>query len=165
MTNLVYRSIGTPITFCESGGDAAITLLNLAAGAGRYSDRYDWGASDKSVYHLWQAKMQFESAPVAGEQVEIWLFESDGTLADAGIGTADAAMTAAMKYNAKLLGAVIAQTTGTATDFIASGVCEIWQRYTSVGVWNASAADNLRNSANVNKVILTPLAYNIQDGV
>jgi hypothetical protein len=109
--------------------------------------------------------MQFESAPVAGEQVEIWLFESDGTLADAGIGTADAAMTAAMKYNAKLLGAVIAQTTGTATDFIASGVCEIWQRYTSVGVWNASAADNLRNSANVNKVILTPLAYNIQDGV
>lgn len=161
-TNLIYRDIGTPITFCESGGDVVITLLNLAAGAGRVSARYDRGAGDKPVYHLWQGKFQFESAPVVGEAVEIYLFESDGTLADGVVGTADAALTAGMKSNGKLLGVVLAQTTDTATDFVASGVCEIWQRYYSIGVWNASAADPLENTANVNKVIITPLAWDIQ---
>lgn len=161
-TNLVYRDIGTAVTFCESGGDVAITLLNLAAGAGRLSARYDRGAGDKPVLHMWQGKFQFESAPVVGETVEIYLFESDGTLADGGVGTSDAALTAGQKLNGKLLGVVLAQTTDTATDFIASGVCEIWQRYYSVGVWNASAADPLENTANVNKVIITPLAFDVQ---
>lgn len=162
-TNLVYRHIGTPITFCETGGDVAITLLNLAAGAGRVSVRYDRGAGDKSVLHLWQGKFQFETAAIVGEGVEIWLFESDGTLADGVIGAIDAELTAGMKYNGKLIGTVYAQTTGTATDFVASGICEIWQQYYSIGVWNGSTGDNLENTANVNKVIITPLAMDIQE--
>lgn len=161
-TQLIYRDIGTAVTFTDSGGDVAITLANLGFGAGRLSARYDRGAGDKPVLHLWQGKFQFESAPVVGEVVEVWLFESDGTLADGGVGTADAALTAGQKSNGKLLGVVLAQTTDTTTDFIASGVCEIWQRYYSIGVWNSSVGDNLENTATNNKVIITPLAYDVQ---
>jgi hypothetical protein len=67
-----------------------------------------------------------------------------------------------MKSNGKLLGVVQVQTTDTATDFVASGICEIWQRYYSIGVWNASAGDNLENTANANVVKITPLAWDVQ---
>ncbi len=161
-TNLVYRDIGTPITFCESGGDVVITLLNLGFGAGRVSARYDRGAGDKPVYHEWQAVIQFETAPIIGEAVEIWLFESDGTYVDGNVGAVGAALLAGNKANGKMIGVCLAETVGTATNNVASGVCEIWQRYYSIGVWNASAGDNLENTANASRVIITPMAMDVQ---
>jgi len=158
----VYAARETSIVFKDSGGDAQITLANLGYGAGRLSARYDRGTGAKPLRHIVQAIVQFESAPAVGETVEIWLFESDGTYADANVGATDAALTSVQRYNGKFVGAVVVPTTDTATNFIASFIVNIHQRYFSVGVWNASAGDNLKNTANANMVIVTPCPDDIQ---
>ena len=162
MANKVYRAVETALTFKDSGGDAVITLQNLGKGAGRISAVYDRGAGSKPRLYKWRAVVQFETAPVVGEQVEIMLSESDGTLADGVVGAADAALTSGQKLNLQTIGIVRAQTTDTATNFIASGMCLINDRYFSVGVWNGSAGDNLEDTANVSQVVFTPMPDEIQ---
>jgi hypothetical protein len=125
------------------------------------SDVWDRGAGDKPYLYLWQGKFQFETAPVVGEAVEIWLYESDGTLVDGVVGATDAALTAGPKANGHYIGCVLVQHTTADQDHIASGVCEIWQRYVSVGVWNATA-DNLAAHNDVSQVLLTPMAHDVQ---
>lgn len=163
MPNKIYRAIETSVVFRDSGGDAVITLQNLAFGAGRVSARYDRGAGSLAKLHKVQAVIQFETAPALGEAVEIYLFESDGTYVDGNIGTADAALTSDKRRNGKHVGSVIVDTVATATDIIASwDDVPISQRYYSVGVWNASAGDNLENTANACRIIVTPMPFEIQ---
>lgn len=162
MASAIYRGIGTPLSFRDSGGDAVLTLQNLGFGAGRVSARYDRGAGSKPRIYAWRAVMQFETAPVVGEIVEIYIFESDGTYADGTVGTADAALTSVKRANGRLIGIVVVETTSTATDIVAGGMCMINEQYFSVGVWNASAGDNLENTANASRVILTPVYDEIQ---
>lgn len=165
MTQKIYGAIETAIAFKDSGGDAVITLQNLAFGAGRLSARVDRGAGSKPRLYKWRAVMQWETAPVVGEYAEIYLAESDGTTADANVGTADAALTSGQVLNLPALGIVKAQTTDTATSFVRSGYCLISERYFSVGVWNYSAADNLENTANACSITLTPVPDEIQNDV
>jgi hypothetical protein len=162
MANLIYRAIETPLSFRDSGGDAVITLKNLGFGAGRVSARYDRGADSRARLFHWRAVIQYETAPVIGELAEIYLFESDGTYEDGKVGTADAALGTEARANGKLVGVVRVQSTSTATDNIASGMCIINERYVSVGVWNASAGDNLEDTTNACRVILTPVPDEIQ---
>ncbi len=162
MANLIYTASQTAITFKESGGDAVITLINLGFGAGRISAQYDRGAGSKPMRYSWKAKLQFETAAAVGELVEIYLSQSDGTVEDGTVGTADAALTTDKRRNLDLIGVVVADTTSTATNIVASGICYIWQRYFSVGVWNASAGDNLENTANANYITFTAIPDEVQ---
>jgi len=57
---------------------------------------------------------------------------------------------------------VVVDTISVTTNIIASGMCYINSRYVSVGVWNASAGDNLENTATANRIILTPIPDEIQ---
>lgn len=158
----IYRAVETTLSFRDSGGDATFTLQNLAFGAGRVSARYDRGAGSLSRFYMWRAVVQFETAPALGEVVEIYTFESDGTYADGSIGTSDAALTSDKRRNGKLIGVINVDTTSVSTDIVASGMCLINERYFSVGVWNASAGDNLKNTANTSRVNLTPVPDEIQ---
>jgi len=162
MANLVYRAIETPIVFRDSGGDVVITLQNLGFGVGRVSARYDRGAGSKARWYEWRAVVQFESAAALGEVVELYLFPSDGTYMDGVLGTADAALGTDKRRDGQWIGNVVADTVSTATDIIASGQCYINSRYVSVGVWNASAGDNLENTANASRIILTPVPDELQ---
>jgi hypothetical protein len=163
MANKIYRATETPIVFCESGGDVVITLINLAFGVGRVSAQYDRGTGSKAQLHEITGVFQFETAPAVGEAVEIYLFESDGTYQDGTVGTSDAALTTDKRRNGMFIGAVIADTTSTATDIVARFKdVPITSRYYSIGVWNASAGDNLENTANASRVIVTPMPPEIQ---
>lgn len=162
MANKIYAAPETAITFQDSGGTVVLSLQNLAFGAGRISARRDRGAGSQPVVYEWRAVIQFETAPALDEVVEIYLSTSDGTYADGTIGTADAALTSDKRKNLKLLGLVRADTTSVTTDIVASGIVEIYSRYFSIGVWNGSAADNLENTANASKIILTPYPPEIQ---
>lgn len=157
MPSQVYRAIGTTLSFRDYGGDAFLTLQNLGFGAGRVSARYDRGAGSLPRLYEWRGVFQFESAPIVGELVEIYLFESDGTYADGTVGWTDAALASNKRKNGKLIGLVVVDTTSTGTDIVASGLCLINTRYFSVGVWNGSAGDNLKNTANASRVNLTPM--------
>lgn len=163
MPNKIYRATEAPITFRDSSGDVAMTLQNLAFGAGRVSAQYDRGAGSKAKLHEVIGVFQFETAPAIGEAVEIYLFQSDGTYIDGNVGSSDAALSSDKRRNGLLIGAVIVDTTSTATDIIARFAdVPITSRYYSIGVWNASAGDNLENTANASRVIVTPNPDEVQ---
>ena len=162
MPNKVYRAVESAVVFCESGGTEPFTLINLAAGAGRVSDQYDRGAGSLAQLHEITAVFQMETAGVVGEAIEVYLFESDGTYQDGTVGTSDAALTADKRRNGMFVGAVIVDTTSTATNIVARFKdVPITSRYYSVGVWNATA-DNLENTANASRIIVTPMPPELQ---
>lgn len=162
MANKVYIAPETAITFQDSGGTVVLAMQNLAFGVGRISAQRDRGAGSLPGRHRWQAKIQFDTAPILNEVVEIYLAQSDGTYVDGTLGTADAALIAAKKVNLKLIGRVIVDTVSTGVDIVARGVFMIYDRYYSIGVWNASAGDNLKNTANANSITITPFPDEIQ---
>jgi hypothetical protein len=163
MPNKIYRAVETAITFRDSSGDVVLSLQNLGFGAGRVSARYDRGADSRAELHEVTGVFQFETAPALGEAVEIYLFQSDGTYMDGTLGTSDAALSSDKRRNGILIGAVAADTTSTATDIIGRFQnVPITSRYYSIGVWNASAGDNLENTANASRVIVTPMPPEIQ---
>lgn len=162
MANLIYRAVEATTTFRDSSGDAVLTLQNLAFGAGRVSARFDRGAGSKPRVYQWRGVFQFATAPIVGELIELYLFESDGTYMNGTLGTSDAALSSDKRRNGLYIGSVVVDTTSTNTDIINSGLCLIHDRYYSVGVWNGSAGDNLRNSANTSRVIMTPYPDEVQ---
>src|SRR3990167_5077663 len=122
MANKVYVAPETALSLRDSGGDAVLTLNNLAFGVGRISAQVDRGAGSKPRLYKWRGIFQFETAAVVGEIVEIYLAEATtATDIDGVVGQSDAAMTAVQKSNLKLMGVVLVQSTSTATDFVASG--------------------------------------------
>jgi hypothetical protein len=162
LANNIYFVKGTPITFKDSGGTAVITLSNLGFGAGRVSAQYDKGADPLPAYYLWQGIFQYATAPQVAEVVEVYAFPSDGTFVDGTVGTADAALTTEKRRNGLWIGNVVVDMTSTNTDTVKSNKIELPWRYFSIGVWNASSADNLRNSANTSQIILTPYYAQLQ---
>lgn len=162
MANKIYRAIESAIRFKDTDATYTLALKNLAYAAGRISDRVDRGAGSLPQDYRWKAVIQWETAPVVGEYAEIYVSESDGTNEDGNVGTTDAALTSGQKSNLRLIGVVKAQTTDVATDFIASGVFTIDERYFSIGVWNASAGDNLENTDDASWVEVTPIPPEIQ---
>ena len=163
MANKVYRASETPVVFRDSGGDVAMGLQNLGFGAGRVSAQKDRGSGSVAQLHEVIGVFQFESAPIVGEVIEIYLFQSDGTYMDGTLGTSDAAMSSDKRRNGMLIGTVIVDTTSTGTDIVGRFQnVPISSRYYSMGAWNASAGDNLKNTANTSRIIVTPMPPEIQ---
>jgi len=157
MANKIYYSPETVIAFKASGGDVVLTLTNLGYGAGRISAVWDRGAGALPAEFRWRAVMQWEDNPAATDYAEIVLATGDGTLHDGTLGAGDGAMTAAQKSNADVIGSVKAEAATGSTNRISSGSVLITDRYVSMGVWNGSATKNLKNTANVSYIILTPV--------
>lgn len=163
MANKLYRAVEAAITFRDSGGDVVITLQNLAATTGgRVSAQKDRGAGSVAMMHEVIGIFQFETAPAVGETVDLYLYQSDGTYVDGTVGTADAALTADKLRNGFFIGSVVVDTTSTGTDVIGRFMnVPITSRYYSVGVAN-KVADNLKNTANASRIIVTPMPPEIQ---
>jgi hypothetical protein len=162
MANKIYRAIETAIRFKDTDATYTLTLNNLAASTGgRISDRVDRGAGSLPREYRWKAVIQFETAPVVGEYVEIYLSQSDGTNEDGNVGTSDAALTAAVVANLDLIGIVKVQTTDAASDMIASGSFMIDERYFSIGVINKTV-DNLKATNDLSWVEVTPMPCEVQ---
>jgi len=164
MAHLIYRAQETAIQFSDTDGDYAITLANLATGAGRISTRVDRGAGSKPMRYKWRASFQFQATPAVGltGQVDMLLCESDGTYADANLGTTDSAIgTWYVASNLQTIGQVRVQSATANLSFVSSGICWIVERYFQVGVWNYSTA--LRNLSNTNRIIVIPMPDEVQN--
>ncbi len=163
MPNKIYQQEETVITWTDSTGTLAMTLQNLAANSGRIGARRDWGAAPRSFLFAWRAIVAgFATAPAVGDSVNIYLARSDGTLPDANVGTADAALgsvedLAQMFY----LGSIRIRSTSTTDDHVTGGRVILPERYCSP-VWYVSSADNLENTANVHKFLMWPIPPEIQ---
>lgn len=156
MATKIYVARETATVWDDSAGDLVLTFNNLAAAAVRIGARKDFGAGSTAEFYEWRCTVQFETAPVVGETVNLFLSTSDGTQPDGEMGAADAAGTVNATKNCNFIGAVVVTSTDAAHDMTASGVCRIDTRYVSPVVENATA-DNLKATANTSEFTLTPI--------
>ena len=162
MGNELYLVRGTPVVWSDTAGDLVMTLNNLAAGAGRVGARKDWGAGAQPDEYAWRLTVQFETAPVVGETVNVFLSTSDGAEEDGQIGVADGALSAEDKLkNLMFIGNLIVDVATVDIDFTASGVCRIPTRYCCPVIFNDSA-DNLQATNDTGEFTLTPMYYQTQ---
>ena len=162
MANKVYVVRETPIVWSDTAGDLAMTLNNLAADAGRVGAQKDFGAGSTSEWYEWRLTVQFETAPVVGEAVDIYLSTSDGTEEDGQEGEANAALgsTNSLK-NMHFIGSMVVTSTDAAHDMTASGICRIAARYASPVIHN-NTADNLKATNDTGEFTLTPIPPEVQ---
>lgn len=162
MANKVYVARETATVWSDSGADLVITLNNLAAGAGRVGAQKDFGAGSTAEWYEWRLTVQFDTAPVVNESVDVYLSTSDGTEEDGQEGAADAALgsTDSLK-NMHYIGSLIVTSTDADHDMTVSGICRITTRYVSPVIHN-NTADNLQATANTGEFTLTPIPPEVQ---
>lgn len=163
MTHKIYRALESTIQFTDSTGDYTLALSGLPANSGRNSVGVDRGVGSLPYRYKWRAVIQWNVTPVAGDLVDIYLIESDGTYVDGVVDlSVGGTFTDGQSLNIQHLGTVSAQSAVAATDFIASGVCKIFDRYFGMGVFNRSSRD-LNTVSNTSRVLVTPIPDEIQD--
>ena len=161
MASKVYVARETAIVWSDSAGDMVITLNNLAAGAVRVGARKDWGAGSTSEWYEWRLTVQFATAPVVGETIDIYLSTSDGTEEDGQLGVADAAGDTNSIKNMHFIGALVVTSTDADHDMTASGICRIATRYVSPCIYNHTT-DNLRATNDTSEFTLTAIPPEVQ---
>ena len=162
MANKVYINEETAKTWTDTGGDYTIDLGSLAADGVRVGAQGDLGAAPRADQYGWKLVIDgFDTAPVVGETVDLYLAFSDGTNVDGDVGELDAAGSTDDLPNLLFLGAASVQTTTAGDNLIISGVCQITQRYVSPVIHN-NTADALLGTADSHKFILTPVPPEVQ---
>jgi len=162
MVNKVYSNAETAITWTDTTGDLAMTLNNLATAAGRQGAVKDFGATAKANRYMWRAWVQFATAPVVDERVNIYLKTSDGTHPDNDDGTGNIAVSAKDKLsNLLFLGSIAVDQATASIEMVASGFVETDARYIMPVFWN-DTADNLKATNNLSGFSLTPVPLEVQ---
>lgn len=167
MTAKAYQIGETDITWLNTGGSELLTLTSLAAGAGRQGALHDFGAmtTARAQDFIWRFFMQFATAPVVGEVIELYWKSSDGTHPDNDDGTGDIAVSAIDKLkNLTLLGAMQVDEASATPEFVASSpdhVIQLPNRHGCPVIWNASA-DAFSGTAAEHGFILTPVPLQAQ---
>ncbi len=157
MPTKIYVARETPIVWSDTAGDLVMTLNNLAAGAGRVGAQKDFGAGSTADEFTWRFTGQFETQPVVGETIDIYLSTSDGTEEDGQVGVADAALSAEDKLkNLVFLGSLVVDVATVDIDFTVSGVCRIPTRYVCPVIFN-NTADNLQATNDTGEFTLTAI--------
>jgi hypothetical protein len=162
MASKVYVAREVTIVWTDTTGDLGLTLNNLAAGVARIGAQKDWGAGSTAEWYEWRLTIQFATAPVIGETVDVYLSTSDGTEEDGQEGIIDAVLggTDSLK-NMHFIGSLVVTSTDADHSMTVSGMCRINTRYVSVVIHN-NTADNLKASNNISKLTLTPSPPEVQ---
>jgi hypothetical protein len=171
MANLVYRNRETTLWFVPATAaqaeDAAFEVHNLATSAGRQSAQHDLGEGAIAGWYEWRAFVQFATAPVVGEQVDIYLKTAGSSAAatthpDNDDGTTEGAVSASDKLkNLKWLGCILVDEAVANIEMVASGFVYIAARALQVVFWN-STADGLTNDVDENGFMLSPVPDEVQ---
>lgn len=162
MPNKIYILPETSHTWTDTSGDDTLDLGGLAADGVRQGDQWDLTASAHSGWFEWRMVIDgFDTAPVVGEKIHIYLAYSDGTNHDGDLGTADAASSTVVLPNLEWIGSATVQTTTAADEIIVSGKVQIFSRYVTPVIHN-DTADALLSTSDSHKFILTPVPPEVQ---
>lgn len=162
MPNKIYVNQESPVTWTDTGGDYTLDLGGLAAGSVRVGARGDLGSAARAKEYTWRFVCDgFDTAPVVGESIKIYLSTSDGTNEDGDVGTADAAGSTAQLPNLHFLGEAVVQTTTAGDNIQCSGTVWLLDRYVSPVIHN-DTADALLSTSDAHKFILTPSPSEVQ---
>ncbi len=171
MSNLIYVNPEATLWFVPAAAsqaeDAIFEVDGLGAGAGVQSAQIDLAVTAHSRLYEWRAFVQFATAPVLGETVDIYL-KTAGSSASATVhpdnddGTGAAAVSAIDKLkNLQYLKSIVVDEAVQDIEMVASGEVRISARAIQVVFWNA-AADALTTDDNENGFMLTPVPDEIQ---
>lgn len=164
MANAIYQKAGTAVQWTDTTGDLAMTLNNLAAGAGRQGAVKSWGAlstARPTSYHF-RLLVQFETTPVVSETVELYWKSGDGTDYDNDDGTGDIALSATNKLkNLKLLGVLQVDEAAADVDMSIEGYFTDLNASGMPVVFN-NTADNLQATNDVSFITITPVYDEVQ---
>lgn len=161
MANKIYTLSETAVVW-SVGGTPDLDLGGLAADAVRVGQQKDFGAASRAFEYDWHFFMDgFDTAPVVGEDVRIYLAFSDGTNVDGDVGTADAGGATVDLPNLLRIGSVVVQTVTAGDNLIASGHVQIFARYVSVVIHN-NTADALLGTADAHTFKLIPSPLEVQ---
>ena len=169
--NLIRVNPDTTIWFVPDAAtqaqDAIFEVDGLGAGAGHQSAQHDFGVAAHSALYEWKAFVQFATAPVLKEVVDIYL-KTAGTDVSATAhpdnddGTGDLAVSAEDKLkNLHYIGSIVVDQATLGIEMVASGIVEIRARAIQVVFWNATA-DALTTDENENGFFLTPVPDEVQ---
>lgn len=162
MANKVYVARETPIVWGDTAGDLVMTLNNLATTVARIGAQKDFGAGSTSEWYEWRLTVQFDTAPVVGETVDVYLSTSDGTEEDGQEGVADANVgdNGSLK-NMQYVGSLTVTTATVDHDMTTSGICRIATRYVCPVIHN-NTVDNLQATNDTGEFTLTPIPPEVQ---
>ena len=159
MPSKAYIAQETAITFQSSGGTVAFTPTSLATVSGRQSAQHNFGTSARAPNFAWRAYVQFSTAPVLGETIDIYAKTSDGTHDDNDDGTGDIAVSSVEKLrNLQYLGSIVVDESTADIEMVGSGSVYLPHQYFNVVFWNATA-DALTATATEHGFILTPVPF------
>lgn len=164
MVNKVYINAETELNWTDTGGTYTMDLGGLAADAVRVGAQGDLGAFPHSEWYSWRIHIDgFDTAPVVGEKVAIYLAQGRSTTdIDGDVGSSDAAgATADLPNLLGPIGFATVQTTTAADNLIASGVVRITSRYVSPVIHN-DTADALLSTSDAHVFALTPIPPEVQ---
>lgn len=169
MPNKIYQAPEATRTWTDAatGGDELLDLGGLAADAGRVGSAWDRGSASRPEVYAWQLFIDgFDTAPVVGETIDIYIAESDGTITDGPVGfsdTADSALASTnLLKNLRFIGQAVVRSTTAGDDLVASGRIALSLRHV-IPVIHNNTADALLSTSDAHKFILTPLPPEIQD--
>ena len=162
MANKVYIAREASVVWSDTAGDFVMTLNDLDAGVARIGEQKDWGAGSTSEWYEWRLTVQFETAPVVGETVDVYLSTSDGSEEDgqAGWTNIDVSDNNLLK-NMHYIGSLVVTSVDAGSDMTTSGICRIATRYVSPVIHN-NTADNLKATNDLSEFTLTPIPPEIQ---
>jgi hypothetical protein len=159
MATNIYEAQGSLITLQDSGGTVAIALQNLGFGYGISGALIDLGAlsTPRPTIYTVEFECKWVATPALGEVARLYIYNSDGSVCD--IDAADNAVTPETKFDnfGMPITQVIVTVASDQVFYAKPGIAYLPQRYATVAVWNASAAKNLVNTANVCKITLKPI--------
>lgn len=159
-TNAVYQKAGTAVVFENTGGDVVLTLKNVANGAGRQSAQWDRGGTILPVLLKVEVTMKYAAGVTIGLGSRIYVYGT-GTSANVDNGTSDAAIAAeTLLNNFAYVGANLASA-NTVGPFNSSHLVEVYGRYISFAVWNASG-QTIENVDSSSLIRVTPYFSDIQ---
>jgi hypothetical protein len=162
-TNKIYATPGTAVTFTKSGGDVTFTLDDTVdLGNGQVSNQWDRGAGPSyPILYKWEFYCKWVATPTLSDSARLYLYDAQSANTAVDL-SADGDVTPESKFNNfRLIGSCICSVAADQT-FYACGLVAIYGRYVNLGVWNGSGTKDLNATANVSKVILTPMPDDIQ---
>lgn len=159
----IYLVRGSVVTWLVSGGNEAMDL-GAASGAAdgvTVGSYHDWGGAPRPDEYHWELDIDgFDTAPVVGESVDLYISESeDETLwtgpeapSDTNSGTGDTDRLPNLKY----AGSAIVRSTTAGDNLVASGVFRSSTRYFAPVIHN-NTADKLLSTADAHELRITPI--------
>ena len=162
MANKIYIAPETSHTWTDTGGDDALDLGGLAAGAVRAGDIWDRGTGSVAQWFRWRLIIDgFDTAPVVGEYIGLYVGFSDGTNHDGDLSGTDGASSTVVLPNLIPLGRATVQTTTAADEIIISG--RLWFGHRAIiPVVHNNTADALLSTSDAHKFVLEAIPPEIQ---